>query len=218
MRDAEMVVWLGDFNYRLDTTFENAKEKARRHMLAELLELVHELRCLCAPQPLVLCKHLWLRQIICSQDQLKREKDAGRIFQNFYEAPITFPPTYKVGICEFLPASFMSVWCKTDFVLEQMLGGRQFDKGSRNPCEYDTSEKRRVPAWTDRILFRGSRAAAEVPTPRFNGAGAFLLGIWTCKLLSLLTAEQQVMHSLAPVRQCYKCWSCKNHIKVTVQV
>ena len=48
MRDAEMVVWLGDFNYRLDTTFENAKEKARRHMLAELLELVHELCCLCA--------------------------------------------------------------------------------------------------------------------------------------------------------------------------
>lgn len=40
MRDAEMVVWLGDFNYRIDTSFENAKEKSRRKMLAELLELV----------------------------------------------------------------------------------------------------------------------------------------------------------------------------------
>ena len=30
------------------------------------------------------------------QDQLKREKEAGRIFRNFSEAPITFCPTYKV--------------------------------------------------------------------------------------------------------------------------
>ncbi|KAK9832480.1 hypothetical protein WJX81_000147 [Elliptochloris bilobata] len=103
MRDAEMVIWLGDFNYRIETTFEDAKERARRRMLADLLAL----------------------------DQLKREKDAGRIFRNFNEAPITFLPTYK------------------------------FDKGSKNPCEYDTSEKRRVPAWTDRIFFRGSRAPAE---------------------------------------------------------
>ena len=30
------------------------------------------------------------------QDQLRREKDAGRIFRNFREAPIAFSPTYKV--------------------------------------------------------------------------------------------------------------------------
>ncbi len=40
LRDAELVVWLGDFNYRIDTTFEDAKEKARRKMLTQLLELV----------------------------------------------------------------------------------------------------------------------------------------------------------------------------------
>ena len=36
------------------------------------------------------------------QDQLKREKEAGRIFRNFSEAPITFCPTYKVHALRIL--------------------------------------------------------------------------------------------------------------------
>ena len=36
------------------------------------------------------------------QDQLKREKEAGRIFRNFSEAPITFCPTYKVHALSIL--------------------------------------------------------------------------------------------------------------------
>ena len=36
------------------------------------------------------------------QDQLKREKEAGRIFRNFSEAPITFCPTYKVPAVSIL--------------------------------------------------------------------------------------------------------------------
>ena len=40
MRDAEMVIWLGDFNYRVELTFEVAKEKARRKLLTDLLAKV----------------------------------------------------------------------------------------------------------------------------------------------------------------------------------
>jgi hypothetical protein len=59
---------------------------------------------------------------------------AGRAFASLYEAPITFRPTYK------------------------------FAKYKLDPFGYDTSEKRRVPAWTDRILFRGTqpRTPAQV--------------------------------------------------------
>lgn len=50
----------------------------------------------------------------------------GRVFRGMREGPITFRPTYK------------------------------FDKASPNPFAYDSSEKRRVPAWCDRVFFRGS--------------------------------------------------------------
>ena len=51
---------------------------------------------------------------------------AGVVFQHLREGEINFPPTYK------------------------------FDKGQSSPYAYDSSEKRRVPSWTDRIFFRGS--------------------------------------------------------------
>lgn len=59
------------------------------------------------------------------QDQCKLEMKQGRVFQHMREGPIRFPPTYK------------------------------FNKCDPDPLCYDTSEKRRVPAWTDRIFFRG---------------------------------------------------------------
>ena len=59
---------------------------------------------------------------------------AGRIFRHLREGSIRFPPTYK------------------------------FNKWDPDPLGYDTSEKRRVPAWTDRVFFRGSfrRDTADV--------------------------------------------------------
>ena len=51
---------------------------------------------------------------------------AGEVFHGFREGALTFPPTYK------------------------------FDKGAKERDAYDSSEKRRVPAWTDRVFFRGA--------------------------------------------------------------
>lgn len=58
---------------------------------------------------------------ILEKDQLIVQKEAGNVFNDFYEGDITFPPTYK------------------------------YDLFSE---DYDTSEKCRAPAWTDRVLWR----------------------------------------------------------------
>lgn len=59
-------------------------------------------------------------------DQLGREHAQGRVFKGFREPKITFAPTYK------------------------------FDKGISSAYAYDSSEKKRVPSWCDRIMYRGS--------------------------------------------------------------
>ncbi|TKY85699.1 hypothetical protein EX895_005239 [Sporisorium graminicola] len=88
------VIWLGDFNYRIDLTNDAVRSMAARQDLAGLY----------------------------ARDQLRRSKDAGEVFPGYEEGPITFAPTYK------------------------------YDNGSD---QYDSSEKQRIPAWTDRILYRG---------------------------------------------------------------
>jgi endonuclease/exonuclease/phosphatase family metal-dependent hydrolase len=83
--------FVGDFNYRIESTYEEVKRLAQAGRYSELLAL----------------------------DQLCREKRAMRVFSGFFEEEIQFPPTYR------------------------------FD---RNSMVYDTSEKMRVPSFTDRIL------------------------------------------------------------------
>uniref|UniRef100_A0A061RQF4 Type i inositol-trisphosphate 5-phosphatase 12-like n=1 Tax=Tetraselmis sp. GSL018 TaxID=582737 RepID=A0A061RQF4_9CHLO len=98
LSDSDSVIWLGDFNYRVDMDRDDVVAAVKDDNLTGPL----------------------------AADQCRREMEAGRAFAGFQEAPINFQPTYK------------------------------FDKGNTNPYAYDSSEKRRVPSWTDRIFFRGS--------------------------------------------------------------
>eukprot|EP01061_Rhynchopus_euleeides_P021937 TRINITY_DN35805_c0_g1_i1.p1 TRINITY_DN35805_c0_g1~~TRINITY_DN35805_c0_g1_i1.p1 ORF type:complete len:731 (+),score=253.64 TRINITY_DN35805_c0_g1_i1:114-2306(+) len=89
----DRVFFFGDLNYRLELTYEEAKDMVKKGEIEKLLQF----------------------------DQLEQQ---GHIYCSNYSFKIpqpTFPPTYK------------------------------YDPGT---WEYDTSEKRRIPSWTDRILYR----------------------------------------------------------------
>ncbi|XP_058517315.1 synaptojanin-2 isoform X1 [Ochotona princeps] len=88
----DYVFWCGDFNYRIDLTYEEVFYFVKRQDWKRLLEF----------------------------DQLQLQKSSGKIFKDFHEGAITFGPTYK------------------------------YDVGSE---AYDTSDKCRTPAWTDRVLW-----------------------------------------------------------------
>ncbi|KAJ8539678.1 hypothetical protein K7X08_013930 [Anisodus acutangulus] len=66
------------------------------------------------------------------KDQLRAEMKAGKVFQGMREAIIKFPPTYK------------------------------FEKGKPGLGGYDSGEKKRIPAWCDRVLYRDIRAAPSM--------------------------------------------------------
>ncbi|KAK7278295.1 hypothetical protein RJT34_23321 [Clitoria ternatea] len=102
LSEADMVVFLGDFNYRLD---EISYDEARDFVSQRCFE--------------------WLRE----KDQLRAEMKAGNVFQGMREAIITFPPTYK------------------------------FERHQAGLAGYDSGEKKRIPAWCDRILYRDSRTS-----------------------------------------------------------
>nr|XP_043632597.1 type II inositol polyphosphate 5-phosphatase 15 isoform X2 [Erigeron canadensis] len=100
LSEADMVVFLGDFNYRLD---DISYDEARDFISQRSFD--------------------WLRE----KDQLHIEMKAGSVFQGMREAIITFPPTYK------------------------------FERHQAGLAGYDSGEKKRIPAWCDRVLYRDSR-------------------------------------------------------------
>jgi hypothetical protein len=86
------VFFLGDLNFRVNCTREEADKKLAMGDHASLLEM----------------------------DQLNQQLKDAPVWRDFQEGAITFPPTYK------------------------------YDSGTEY---YDTSKKRRIPSWTDRILW-----------------------------------------------------------------
>lgn len=68
LAEADMIIFFGDFNYRL---FGISYDEARDFVSQRCFD--------------------WLRE----KDQLRAEMKAGKVFQGMREALITFPPTYK---------------------------------------------------------------------------------------------------------------------------
>ncbi|KAK8518201.1 hypothetical protein V6N13_027677 [Hibiscus sabdariffa] len=101
LAEADMVVFTGDFNYRL---FGISYDEARDFVSQRCFD--------------------WLRE----KDQLRAEMKAGKVFQGMREAIIRFPPTYK------------------------------FERHRPGLAGYDSGEKKRIPAWCDRVIYRDNRA------------------------------------------------------------
>ncbi|CAD7089489.1 unnamed protein product [Hermetia illucens] len=100
LKSHDYVFWCGDFNYRIDMDKEELKQLVKDGQLEAVLQC----------------------------DQLRKEQEAGNVFNDFLEGEITFAPTYKYDLFS---------------------------------DDYDTSEKLRAPAWTDRILWRRRKPLAE---------------------------------------------------------
>ena len=111
----ERCFWLGDLNYRVDVSREEAD------------------RLLAQPQPADDAPRAVAA--LLEHDQLRRQMAASEAFGGFTEAAIAFLPTYK------------------------------FDRHDK--ALYDLSQKRRVPAWTDRVLSR-TRDGGGVVCTRYD--------------------------------------------------
>uniref|UniRef100_A0A8C0ZE22 Synaptojanin-2 n=1 Tax=Cyanistes caeruleus TaxID=156563 RepID=A0A8C0ZE22_CYACU len=121
----DYVFWCGDFNYRIDLTYEEVFYFLKRQDWKTLLEF----------------------------DQLQQQKSSGKIFKDFHEGTINFGPTYK------------------------------YDVGSE---AYDTSDKCRTPAWTDRVLWWRKKLPFEKTAGEIN------------LLDSDLSADTKIRHTWTP--------------------
>ena len=102
VEDHEIVVWAGDFNYRIGLSYDKARALAQdvAHGGARAEDALGKLY---------------------ENDQLNIQMVQGNCFQFYREGRVGFLPTYK------------------------------YDLGKD---EFDSSDKQRIPAWTDRILFK----------------------------------------------------------------
>lgn len=95
----DRIIWLGDLNYRIALSYRSAKALVEMHNWRALLQ----------------------------RDQLRIEQRGGRVFEDWNEGRIYFPPTYKYS--------------------------NNSDRYAGD--DMHPKEKRRTPAWCDRILWHG---------------------------------------------------------------
>ncbi|PHT34340.1 hypothetical protein CQW23_26140 [Capsicum baccatum] len=105
LSEADMVVFLGDLNYRIAGI---SYDEARDFISQRIFD--------------------WLRE----RDQLRTDMDVGNVFQGMREAVMRFLPTYKFERHQIGLAVIMSHF------------------------KVMTGEKKQIPAWCDRILYRDS--------------------------------------------------------------
>ncbi|EFJ50943.1 hypothetical protein VOLCADRAFT_88385, partial [Volvox carteri f. nagariensis] len=120
LSDAALLVWAGDFNYRIKGTYAEVCEWSCSGALPHLFQL----------------------------DQCRIEMEKGVIFRGLREPlpqghPV-FVPTYKYD--KGIP--------------HRVIPSPEPGARGRLELPFDSSEKQRVPAWTDRVFYRGSRAGS----------------------------------------------------------
>lgn len=121
----------------------------------------------CDPAPAACStRALWFRppmQELRARDQLTTEMQRAStdVFRGFLEGPLHFKPTYKFDKPDKAAAAAASASTADKDV------GVTAAAGASGVDRYDTSEKARVPAWTDRILWKTEGAGSEVRLLRY---------------------------------------------------
>ncbi|KAJ6767549.1 TYPE IV INOSITOL POLYPHOSPHATE 5-PHOSPHATASE 9 [Salix koriyanagi] len=95
----DRVIWLGDLNYRIALSYSETRKLLEQYKWDNLFD----------------------------KDQLKIEREAGRVFKGWKEGKIYFAPTYKYS----------------------------YNSDTYAGETIETQKKRRTPAWCDRILWYG---------------------------------------------------------------
>lgn len=156
LQSAELVVWLGDFNYRVERTFSEAMNLIRQKKGLQMLK--------------------W--------DQCRDQMKQNKVFVGLREGTIAFNPTYK------------------------------FSKNVNDVFGYDT-EKERVPSWTDRIFFRGSKPFSGIEDD--DGCSTDNKGpipVWKTHEMEPLIAldeGQDVNKEITSFLDCEASESCSDH-------